>query len=75
MNGQKREFDVRNLEKQQILKKVELLRNDDGEKLKRVTKPVTSDNDNIRGIWSGIHGTKVSIGLEGLPPSTKIRRK
>jgi large subunit ribosomal protein L43 len=75
MNGQKKEVDVRNLEKNQILKKVDLLRNDNGEKLKRETKPVTSDNENIRGIWSGIHGTKVSIGLEGLPPSTKLRRK
>jgi large subunit ribosomal protein L43 len=75
MNGQKKEVDVRNLEKNQILKKVDLLRNDNGEKLKRETKPITSENENIRGIWSGIHGTKVSIGLEGLPPSTKLRRK
>ena len=75
VNGQKKEIDVRNMEKQQILKQVEYLRNEDGEKLKRVIKPVSSDNENVRGIWSGVHGTKISIGLEGLPPNTKIRRK
>jgi len=75
MNGQTKETDVRNLEKNQILKEVNFLRNDDGEKMKRVIKPVSSLNDNVRGIWSGMHGNNISIGLEGLPAKTKIRRR
>ncbi|CZS97272.1 hypothetical protein WAI453_008521 [Rhynchosporium graminicola] len=47
---------VRNLEKEQILQKAELLRDASGEKLKRVKKPVTSIKDSVRGIWSPYHG-------------------
>ena len=47
---------VRNLEKEQILKKAELLRDANGEKLKKVKKPVTSIKDSVRGVWSPYHG-------------------
>jgi len=37
---------------------------------------VSSMNDNVRGIWSGLHDAKISIGLEGLPPKKqRIRRR
>jgi large subunit ribosomal protein L43 len=76
VNGKDKELSVKNMEIQQILQMVELLRNDDGEPDKRDVKPVKSMNDNVRGIWSGLHNAKISIGLEGLPPKkTRIRRK
>jgi len=52
---------VRNLEKEQILQKAELLRDASGEKLRRVTKPVRSGNESVRGIWSPYHGVRQAI--------------
>jgi len=52
VNGRSKAICVRNLQKEQILQKAELLRDASGEKLKRVTKPVQSINDSVRGIWS-----------------------
>jgi large subunit ribosomal protein L43 len=75
VNGRTKEICVRNLEQGQILNKVELMSQDDGRKLKRVTYPVSSNNDNIRGIWSGLHDNKISIGLEGLLMKSKKRKK
>ncbi|KAI9731026.1 MAG: 39S ribosomal protein L51, mitochondrial [Cirrosporium novae-zelandiae] len=57
INGRSKAVCVRNLEKEQILKKVELLRDASGEKLKHVTKPVRSYNESVRGIWSPYHGS------------------
>lgn len=56
MNGREKAVCVRNLEKGQILKKAELLRDASGEKLKRVNKPVRSWNESVRGVWSPLHG-------------------
>lgn len=47
---------MRNMEKEQILQKVELLRDASGEKLRKVTKPVGSMNESVRGVWSPHHG-------------------
>lgn len=47
---------MRNLEKEQILQKAELLRDANGEKLRRVTRPVGSRNESVRGVWSPYHG-------------------
>jgi large subunit ribosomal protein L43 len=44
------------MEKEQILRKVTLLKEANGEKLKRVKKPVSSTNESVRGIWSPYHG-------------------
>ncbi|RDW88586.1 hypothetical protein BP6252_00618 [Coleophoma cylindrospora] len=55
INGRHKAICVRNLEKEQILKKAELLRDASGEKLKRVTKPVKSINESVRGVWSPFH--------------------
>ncbi|KAF2148279.1 hypothetical protein K461DRAFT_288518 [Myriangium duriaei CBS 260.36] len=56
MNGREKAICVRNLEKDQILQKALLLRNANGEKLKRVVKPVKSLNESVRGIWDPFHG-------------------
>ncbi|KAF4620096.1 hypothetical protein G7Y89_g14726 [Cudoniella acicularis] len=45
INGREKAICVRNLEKDQILKKAELLRDANGEKLRRVVKPVKSLNE------------------------------
>ncbi|KAF2666948.1 hypothetical protein BT63DRAFT_324974 [Microthyrium microscopicum] len=66
VNGQAKVVCLRNLEKLQILDKVRLMKSDNGEKLKRVNKPVTSINDGVRGIFSHLHSNKLSIGLEGM---------
>jgi large subunit ribosomal protein L43 len=50
------------MEKNQVLKKAELLRDSDGEKNKRtVRKPVKSINESVRGIWSPFHGSRHQI--------------
>ncbi|KAH8600356.1 hypothetical protein B0O99DRAFT_610539, partial [Bisporella sp. PMI_857] len=47
--------------KHPILKKAELLRDASGEKLKKVTKPVKSINESVRGVWSPYHGGGIVI--------------
>lgn len=55
INGREKSVCVRNLTKDQILQKAELLRDASGEKLKRITKPVKSMNESVRGVWSPYH--------------------
>ncbi|PNS19361.1 hypothetical protein CAC42_2538 [Sphaceloma murrayae] len=55
MNGREKAVCVRNLEKDQVLQKANLLRAANGEKLKKVTKPVKSLNESVRGIWDPFH--------------------
>lgn len=55
INGREKAICVRNLQKEHILGKVELLRDANGEMLKRVTKPVASLRESVRGIWSPFH--------------------
>ncbi|MCJ1402011.1 39S ribosomal protein L51, mitochondrial [Xylographa trunciseda] len=59
---------VRNLSKEQILRKAELLRDGNGAKNRRVTggRVVRSENEGVRGVWSPMHG--VGSPLEGLGP-------
>lgn len=54
---------VRNLEKELILKKAELLRDANGEKLKKVKggRVVGSLNEGVRGIWDPFHGGNKEI--------------
>ncbi|GAB7345682.1 hypothetical protein MBLNU457_3963t2 [Dothideomycetes sp. NU457] len=61
MNGREKAICVRNLEQNQIVQKAELLRNANGEKQKKVTKPVKSLNESVRGIWDPFHGPKYQI--------------
>ena len=54
---------VRNLDAPQVLKKVELLRDASGEKLKRMKggRMVKSLNECVRGIWDPFHGGNKEI--------------
>ena len=66
INGRQVVMCVKNMEKEQVLKKAEILRNTSGQKLKRVRKPVESINESVRGVWSGLHGGKnIVLGEEG----------
>ncbi|KAI1935222.1 39S ribosomal protein L51, mitochondrial [Ophidiomyces ophidiicola] len=56
INGREKVICVRNLEKDQILKKANILKNASGEKLKLVRQAVASMNQSIRGIWDPYHG-------------------
>lgn len=55
INGREKAICVRNMQPNEILQKATLLRNASGEKLKKVTKPVKSLNESVRGIWSPFH--------------------
>lgn len=55
INGRIKPICVRNMEPNEILQKALLLRNANGEKLKKVTRPVKSLNESVRGIWSPYH--------------------
>jgi len=63
INGREKVICVRNIEKEQILKKAELLRDANGEKLRRVKggRVVGSLNDGVRGIWDPFHGGNKEI--------------
>lgn len=49
------------MEPYEILKKIELLRDASGEKVRKVTKPVTSINESVRGVWSPYHGNGLRV--------------
>jgi large subunit ribosomal protein L43 len=61
IGGRQKAICVRNLQKEQIMQKAELLRDASGEKLKRVTKPVKSIQDSVRGVWSPYHGGGITV--------------
>ena len=63
INGREKTICVRNLEKEQILKKVEMLKSASGEKNKKVKggRMVTSLNETVRGIWDPYHGGNKEI--------------
>ncbi|KAK0507965.1 hypothetical protein JMJ35_009854 [Cladonia borealis] len=62
INGREKVICVRNLQKEQILKKVELLRDAGGEKVRRVKGGRVVDSfggigrEGVRGVWSPYHG-------------------
>lgn len=56
INGREKVIDCRNITPNEIAQKVELLRNANGEKLKRTRQPVKSLNESVRGVWSPHHG-------------------
>ncbi|EKG16861.1 hypothetical protein MPH_05842 [Macrophomina phaseolina MS6] len=62
INGRTKAICVRNLEKEQILQKAQLLRDASGERNRRtINKPVKSLNESVRGIWSPFHGARYQI--------------
>ncbi|KAI6245835.1 54S ribosomal protein L51, mitochondrial [Erysiphe necator] len=61
INGRQKAICVRNMAEGQILQKVELLRDANGEKLKKVKNPVQSIRDSVRGIWSPYHSKGLHV--------------
>ncbi len=61
INGKQKSICVKNLDSLQVLKKIELLRDASGEKVKRVNKPVMSINESVRGVWSPYHGDGMPV--------------
>ncbi|EFW99554.1 mitochondrial ribosomal protein [Grosmannia clavigera kw1407] len=61
INGKERAICVRNMDPNQILKKAELLRDATGEVNKKFSKPVTSTNQSVRGVWSPYHGFGMQV--------------
>lgn len=61
MNGREKVVCVRNMQANEIIQKVLLLRNANGEILKRTKKPVQSVNESVRGIWDPYHGDQHKI--------------
>ncbi|KAG9197119.1 39S ribosomal protein L51, mitochondrial [Epicoccum nigrum] len=61
INGATRSICVKNLQNEGVREKAEMLRDSNGEKNKKLGKPVTSINESVRGIWSPFHGAKVQI--------------
>ena len=61
INGATKSICVRNLEKEQVLEKAELLRNSSGVKNRKLKggKFVTSINESVRGVWSGMHASAI----------------
>lgn len=61
INGRHKAVCVRNMNEAQILKKADLLRDANGEKLKKFIRPVQSLQESVRGIWSPYHGTGLRV--------------
>lgn len=61
INGREKAVCVRNTEPLQVLQKALLLRDNNGEKNKKVTKAVSSINPSVRGVWSPYHGTGMRV--------------
>lgn len=56
INGLTRPVCLRKCDQNQILNKVEMLRDSTGEMNRKVNKAVRSYNDSVRGVWSPYHG-------------------
>jgi large subunit ribosomal protein L43 len=61
ISGQQRPICVKNMEANLILRKLEMLRDSNGEKNRRFKKAVRSLNPSVRGIWSPFHGNGMTI--------------
>lgn len=61
VNGRQISLCVKNMEPLEVLKKAESLRDANGEKLRRVVKPVSSDSPSVRGVWSPYHGNGEAV--------------
>lgn len=62
INGREKAICVRNLEKEQILQKCELLVQSLGGKNRKIRgRNVLSENEGVRGIWSPFHGGIKSV--------------
>jgi large subunit ribosomal protein L43 len=57
INGREKAVCVRNMDMQVVLQRAQMLLQNSGAKNKRLgSKKVVSENENVRGIWSAMHG-------------------
>ncbi|KAK0738345.1 thioredoxin-like protein [Schizothecium vesticola] len=61
INGKQQSFCVKNIDPSQVLQKAKLLRDASGEKPKKYSKPVSSINESVRGVWSPYHGNGLQV--------------
>ncbi|KAI8388664.1 thioredoxin-like protein [Radiomyces spectabilis] len=62
LNGRDKVICARNMQPNEISKKVSLLRDSSGEKMKNLAKkPVISTTESVRGIWSPFHSNPHTI--------------
>ncbi|KAF3770333.1 hypothetical protein M406DRAFT_66747 [Cryphonectria parasitica EP155] len=61
INGNTRPVCLKKMDPNQILSKLEMLRDSTGEINKRVKKPVRSTNESVRGVWSPYHGDATTV--------------
>ncbi|KAJ4392098.1 39S ribosomal protein L51, mitochondrial [Gnomoniopsis smithogilvyi] len=61
INGRTRPVCLKKCDMNQIIKKVEMLRDSTGEINRKVNKPVRSYNESVRGIWSPYHGDAKAV--------------
>ncbi|KAK5118862.1 hypothetical protein LTR62_000071 [Meristemomyces frigidus] len=61
VNGREKAICVRNLEPTEVVKKAEILKSANGEKLRIERKVVKSLNESVRGVWSPFHGREYRI--------------
>lgn len=61
VNGREKAICVRNMTPAEIMNKVQLLKTDSGEKMKKSNRAgrnmVTSINESVRGVWDPFHRT------------------
>ena len=57
INGREKAVCVRNMDMHTVMKRAEMLLRNSGAKNKKLgSKKVVSENENVRGIWSAMHG-------------------
>lgn len=61
INGNTRPICLKKLDVNQIMNKVELLRDSTGDTNKRSKKPVRSKHEGVRGIWSPYHDAPLQV--------------
>lgn len=61
INGKQQSFCVKNMDPSQVLQKAKLLRDASGEKPQKYSKPVSSINESVRGVWSPYHGNGLKV--------------
>lgn len=61
INGNTRPVSLRKMDPNQILGKVEMLRDSTGHINRKANKPVKSINESVRGIWSPYHGDATTV--------------
>lgn len=58
VNGHKKTICVRNSTPQEIIKKIQTVRESSGKPLQKYKYPVRSLNSSVRGVWSPVHAQK-----------------